>query len=112
MSRQSLKMEGVTKNHILSVLACTLRICIERDPAIRTICKYMKKSNLKTLPKEVLLKKIKSVLLHCSIKTINYLFKKGLFDNNYILSMVVNIINIRNLQENPDSSEILSHHRK
>lgn len=72
----------------------------------------MQKRNLKLLQKEVLFKKLKSVLLHCSIKTIQYLFKRGVFCNQFIFSMVLEIIKHRNLQENPAASEILAHHGK
>lgn len=105
-------MEGVSKNHILSVLACTLKTCIEKDPMIRTICLHIRRSNLRLFSRQVLLKKLQSVLLHANIKIINYLYKRGLFNNYYILSVVVNIIKKRNFQENPDSKEILCHHGK
>ena len=103
-------MERVTKYHILSVLACTLRICIETEPMIRTICQNMQRSNLKLLSKEVLIKKLNSILLHANVKTLSNLFKRGLLNNSYILSMVVRVVRRRNLQQNPEVQEIISHY--
>ena len=103
-------MECVTKIHVFSVLSCTLRICVEKESMIRTICQNMQRCNLKILSKEVLLRKLNSVLLHTSLKTLNYIFKRGLLNNSYILSMVVSVIRRRNLQENPEAQEIISHH--
>lgn len=105
-------MEDVSKNHAYSVLACTLKVCAERDPYIKNICKIMQKSNLKIFQTEVLLKKLKSILLHCSVTTLSYLFRRGLFCNKFILSMVVNIIKHRRLEDNPAAREIVYHQGK
>ena len=78
-----------------------------QEGMIRTICKSSRISNLKLLSEDMVLIKLKSVVPICSLKTINCLFKKGLFHNKQNLDVVVAAIKSRNLESQAEASERL-----
>lgn len=97
-------------NHLASVIACALRIALERHPYISTMCGEFWKKNLRGRSLEVLKKKLFFLLLHCSLETIKDLYEKGLFKNKRVMMIVGEVIKRKALASDPDSREMMRYY--
>ena len=66
-------MVRATVAHLVKILMIALRIAKIREPHIRTICGRVWCSDLQKLSVEMLRKKLRFLLLHCGISTIDYM---------------------------------------
>lgn len=91
----------VTIRHLASVLRSAVRIARAREPHLRTMCGPYWIRNLEELSLELLFQKLRFLLLHCGVDTINYMHRVGVFYNIRVLEVAIEILTRRNEENDP-----------
>lgn len=87
------------KATVLRILLAVLYIAEEREVAARIFLNGRWRQNIKLFPVDVLLKRFKYIISICSLRTILYMYKIGIFeDEKEIISAVGECIIKRDMQ--------------
>lgn len=103
-------MDNLNKNKkvLLQVYFNALHIALVREPSVKLFFTKHEANYANSLSANTLLKKLKSLLSLCGLRTINTMFKKNVFKNEKtVLSIVGNILKRRNIRKNGLFSQIL-----
>ena len=100
-----------SRRELIKIINAIYHIAIVRHSIIQTFCDNQWCKNLKTLSEAVLIRKLRFIISLCPLRTILYIYKRGIFNNHkkaiYILA---EHLKSRNLHNSPFTADIMRQH--
>ena len=97
---------------LLNLITSVYYIAVSRHANIKIFCNDRWIKNLKSLPEEVLFKKLRFIIDLCSMRTVLYIYKRGIFNrfNKKSIDILARYLISRNLHETPFAADIMRQH--
>ncbi|KAJ8672035.1 hypothetical protein QAD02_003294 [Eretmocerus hayati] len=83
---------NMEKAILINAIISTLKFATTHDPHVKTMCGFQWRSDLKLLTIDILRRKLSFLLLHCSYRTINNLYKSGMLGRECIIPVVCEVL--------------------
>ena len=100
-----------SRRELIKIINAIYHIAIVRHSIIQTFCDNQWCKNLKTASEAVLIRKLRFIISLCPLRTILYIYKRGIF-NNYkkAIYILAEHFKSRNLHNSPFTGDIMRQH--
>ena len=101
-----------SRKELLKLITTVYYIAVSRHTNIKIFCNDQWVKKLKTLSEEVLFKKLRFIIDLCPMRTVLYIYKRGIFNrfNKKSIDILARYLISRNLHETPFAVDIMRQH--
>lgn len=101
-------MDNQTRKNLFNALIAILSVALVREPQVRQFCNPVWRKKLKNCSVDIILKRIKFIISLCGLRTIMYMYKRGMYNTNDAVMRIIGqcIIN-RGMQEIPRVQQLM-----